>query len=326
MSAAGFPSLADALPDSEPLSQPLVVTVGELLSTEFPPLESVLEPWLRVKHLAMLYARRGVGKTWFSLSFGLATASAAPIFGESGGRPSWHATKPREVLVVDGEMPGAILQQRIAALVAGSGYDPGDRMRLLVADMQERGLPSLAKRAGRSLVEDRISEGGLLILDNVSTLCGGIAENEADEWQPIQEWLLSLRRRGVTVVLDHHAGRAGQARGTSKREDVLDVVLALKAPDDYDAEEGARFEVHFEKSRGLAGRSVEPFEAELAVRDGRATWKTRGLSEELTRRIVEMRDAGRSSRAIAREVGLDPSTVTRRLAKYDKAKRREAGS
>jgi hypothetical protein len=322
MSTQAFPNVASVLPGSESIAEPFILTVGELLEREFPPMESILDPWLRVKNLAMLYARRGVGKTWLSLSIGLATSSAAPIFGENGGRPAWRATKAREVLVVDGEMPGALLQQRVASLVAGNGYDPGDRMRLLVADMQERSL-SLASKDGRLLVESRISEGGLLILDNISTLCGGLAENEADEWEPIQDWLLSLRRRDVAVLLDHHAGRAGQARGTSKREDVLDVVIALKAPDDYDAEEGARFEVHFEKSRGLTGRAVEPFEAELVVVDGRATWTTRGLSEELTRRIVQMRDDGMKTRAIGREVGLDQSSVSRRLAKYDKAMRRQ---
>lgn len=327
--------LASSTPDWMPSdvtdepSGPRVVTVGELIQTTFPPIESVLDPWLRVKNLAMLYAPRGVGKTWLSLSIALATASGSAIFGESGGRPSWRAPKPRDVLLVDGEMPGVLLRQRAIALVNGGEYEPGDRMRILAADMQDRGLPSLAKPEGRELVEGLVEPGGLLILDNISTLCGGISENDADEWGPMQEWLLSLRRQGVTVLLDHHAGRSGQARGTSKREDVLDAVIKLNSPDDYDAVDGARFELHFEKSRGLAGRSVEPFEAELTViegPEGRATWKTRGLSEEMTRRIVEMRDGGKSSRVIAEAVGLDQSNVSRRLAKHDKAQLRSVAA
>ncbi len=32
-------------------------------------------------------------------------------------------------------------------------------------------------------------------------------------------WLLDLRRRKIAVVIVHHAGRSGEMRGTSKRED-----------------------------------------------------------------------------------------------------------
>ena len=51
----------------------------------------------------------------------------------------------------------------------------------------------------------------------------------------------------------HHANKNGMQRGTSKREDVLDTVIVLKRPADYTPEHGARFEVHFEKSRGFFG-------------------------------------------------------------------------
>ena len=51
----------------------------------------------------------------------------------------------------------------------------------------------------------------------------------------MQAWLLRLRRQGVAVLLVHHAGRSGNPRGTSKREDVLDTVIQLKHPEDYDA-------------------------------------------------------------------------------------------
>ena len=62
-----------------------------------------------------------------------------------------------------------------------------------------------------------------LILDNLSTLCGSLKENEGDSWTPVQTWLLSLRKRGVSVLLIHHAGKGGnqscptaESSGTSK--------------------------------------------------------------------------------------------------------------
>jgi putative DNA primase/helicase len=49
----------------------------------------------------------------------------------------------------------------------------------------------------------------LLILDNLSSLTAGLRENDSDAWSPIQEWLLRLRRRGISVLIVHHAGKRG---------------------------------------------------------------------------------------------------------------------
>jgi hypothetical protein len=63
----------------------------------------------------------------------------------------------------------------------------------------------------------------------------------------------------------HHAGANGRQRGTSRREDALDTVIALRRPEDYSPEQGARFEVHFEKLRNrVEGDGALPFEAKLA--------------------------------------------------------------
>ena len=72
---------------------------------------------------------------------------------------------------------------------------------------------------------------------------------------------LRLRRKGVAVLLIHHAGVNGRQRGTSRREDALDTVIALRRPADYSPEQGARFEVHIEKARTLVGEGPSPFEA-----------------------------------------------------------------
>jgi len=58
----------------------------------------------------------------------------------------------------------------------------------------------------------------------------------------------------------------GRQRGTSRREDSLDTVIALRRPADYSPEEGARFEVHIEKARSIVGEGASPFEA--MVRSG----------------------------------------------------------
>lgn len=322
-----FPRLADARPGrDEPPVELVVLTAEELLRRDFPPAEAIFEPWLRTKNLAMIFAPRGVGKTWLSLSIAGAIASGMTVFTEADGRPAWRATEPRHVLLVDGEMPAALLQRRFGQLVVGSGFETADRLVFLAADVQEQPLPNLAERAGQEDVEKLLKPDSVLILDSISTLVRGLAENEADGWEPVQEWLLSLRRRGVTVIVVHHAGRNGNPRGTSKREDVLDVVIALENPEDYDAEDGARFTVIFKKARSIFGHDVESFEAELRVEDEAATWRTRRPAEDQTKRMVELQRSGLSLRKIAEEVGVDHSTVSRQLAKERKKEaRRLAG-
>jgi hypothetical protein len=62
----------------------------------------------------------------------------------------------------------------------------------------------------------------------------------------------------------NHAGTNSRQRGTSRREDALDTVIALRRPEDYSREQGARFEVHFEKLRNrVEGDAAVRFEAKL---------------------------------------------------------------
>ena len=76
-----------------------------------------------------------------------------------------------------------------------------------------------------------------------------------------------------------HSGKSGQQRGTSRREDVLDTVIGLRRPADYQPKDGARFEVHVEKSRGFVGDAGKPFEARLVSTAGGCglTWSARDL-------------------------------------------------
>ena len=101
----------------------------------------------------------------------------------------------------------------------------------------------------------------------------------------MQNWLLQLRRQGVAVLLIHHAGTNGRQRGTSRREDALDTVIALRRPDDYSPEQGARFEVHFEKLRNrVDSAGAVPFEVSIetitAGRQEGIRWCSRDLTPQ----------------------------------------------
>jgi len=97
---------------------------------------------------------------------------------------------------------------------------------------------------------------------------------------------------------------------------VLDTVLRLRHPADYSPDEGARFEVHFEKCRALLGQSAKPFEARLETIDGRADWQTRDLTDANFERAKEMFGMGMSVRDVAEELKITKSVAGRLRLKW----------
>src|SRR5262249_964758 len=247
------------------------------------------------RSLAMLYAPRGIGKSWLSLSIGLAIASRQPLL-------RWSAPRERNILYVDGEMPLVSLQERLKLISAGLGRTvPNERFRVLAADHVPFGTPNLCNEQGQHALEPLLQNTELLIVDNLSTLCTTGAESASDAWVPMQNWLLKLRRQGVSVLLVHHAGVNGRQRGTSRREDALDTVIALRRPEDYSPEEGARFEVHLEKLRNRAeGAGALPFEASIQDNGPDAIqWHHRDLKPRLLNQAAELFSEGMTVREVA---------------------------
>lgn len=290
------------------MSDPTLRTIdaATLLEMVFPPRELVLAPWLPAKGLAMIYGPRGIGKTHLSLGIAFAVATGGVFL-------RWKADRPRRVLVIDGEMPGVVLQERLSAIVDAAPLEaPAGYIRFLAMDMQDGGNLDLSDEGCHVALDAAIGDAELVIVDNISTLARGGRENEAESWLPVQQWALAQRRAGRSVVFIHHAGKGGQQRGTSRREDVLDTVVALRRPSDHQPDEGARFEVHFEKSRGFHGDDAKPFEAALTPGAG---WTTRDLADVDVARVMALTADGMSVRDIAEELKISRSKASRLQAK-----------
>jgi hypothetical protein len=297
--------------------QPAVGTIKQFQTISLPALrhlqiperDMVLLPVVPAKGLTMIFAQRGVGKTHVGIGAAFAVATGTSFL-------RWKAERPRKVLYVDGEMPAKALQDRINALVEASGGIEPENLRFLAMDMQELGVSvNLAKPEDQAAVEAQLHGAELVVFDNLSTLVSAGRENDAESWDEMQSWLLRLRRKGVSALLIHHAGRGGNARGTSKREDVLDTVISLRHPDDYIPSEGAHFEVHLTKARGIYGDDALPFEAKLETVNGHAIWTTRALPDAEAEQVLDMSQARMSVRDIASEIGISKSKVARIQAK-----------
>jgi hypothetical protein len=282
------------------------IALDEFLKKEFPPREMILSPLLPVAGLAMLYAPRGVGKTHVALGIAYAVASGGSFL-------RWRAPKPRKVIFIDGEMPAAALRERLAQIVADADHEAADPsfLRILSSDIHRDGLPDLCDPASHRIFDDAIGDADLIIADNLSTLCRTGRENEAESWGQVQGWGLSKRRQGKSALFVHHAGKGGGQRGTSRREDVLDTVVNLRRPEDYEPGQGARFEVHFDKARGFFGEEAESFEARLIG----GKWAMRDLAEALEDQVIALAKEGLNQREIAKEVNKSAATVNRILKK-----------
>ena len=151
----------------------------------------------------------------------------------------------------------------------------------------------------------------LLVIDNLASLVG-FRTRDPDPWRTVQRFLMILRRLQIAVLIVHHANKQGRQRGTSRREDIVDLVMAIRRPADYRPSEGARFELHFEKTRSLVGTAIDPIEARLTVdADGRAQWSwSKTATHELGRVAALLRD-GLNPNQVARELGISKSKAYR---------------
>ena len=213
-------------------------------------------------------------------------------------------------------MPLVSLQERLKAISVpfGTGI-PNDGFRILAADQIDGGI-NLSSEEGQRSLEPLLGNVDLLILDNLSTLCTATSESASDAWVPMQNWLLKLRRQGIAVLLVHHAGTNGRQRGTSRREDALDTVIALRRPEDYSPEQGARFEIHFEKLRNrVEADGVIPFEAwvESLVMDGHECirWSSSDLKPPLLMQAAELFGEGMTVREVAESLRISKSEAGR---------------
>lgn len=290
----------------------VLLSSDELVTMEIAPRGHILYPVIPEQGLVMLFAPRGIGKTLLAMSIANAVAGGGALFGGKGG-PAWFAEKPRKVLYIDGEMPLHAMKSRQQAIQSGMPFQiPSGNLKYLNPEMQpDFQMPKLATKPGQAQLDPVLEGIELVVIDNLATLCSNGRENDSDSWTPVQEWILQLRRRGISVLIVHHAGKNGEQRGTSAKEDVLDTVIKLKRPDDYMTEDGARFVVELTKARGLCGPEANPFEASITQDAAALLWTTKDIGNQELEAVRELLREKKTVRQIAQELEISRSKVGR---------------
>jgi KaiC/GvpD/RAD55 family RecA-like ATPase len=288
-----------------PSLAPLVgMPLEDLVKIQLPERPRLLGPWFTKSSLVMVHARTGVGKTWFALSAFQALAMGSTFL-------KWTADRPRRVIYLDAEMPGAMVQDRGRLLL--NGQSTNGNLIVVTPDLQDDPMPNLATAEGRGRLEPMLNGVDALAIDHITALIRPQGEGtEGDKWvQQVQPWLLEKRRAGLAILLNHHSGKGGTQRGTSVREDILDVIIKLEPAGQQN--DGARFNVVFEKTRGFYGKEAETFEARLeTLPNGMACWSMSDSAEsEEFMALVDMLRDKMSPEKAAKELKIGRATAYR---------------
>jgi len=181
----------------------------------------------------------------------------------------------------------------------------------MVADLVDGLMPDLAHYDGQKRLMASWGDPELIVLDNLASLAGW-RRGDPDRWHELQNFLGILRKQGRAVLMVHHANKQGAQRGSSRREDLLDLVMALHRPRGWKPSDGARFEIHFEKARRLYGDALEPIEAHLTADAPMADrWRWQLAHDETLERFLALLAEGLSVTRAAKALGQSRATAYR---------------
>lgn len=295
------PSLRDA-----------IVTAAEMLALPIPPRVKILGQWAREGDLGYVYAPRGHGKTWMTLL--IANAIATGI-----GLGAWvEGEEARDVFCFDAEMNLADLQER--ARVLGISSPKFHWLQNEIVAQQQKRRVNITDLSDQKEISEFLRDGAVFVIDNLSTAASGMAENDNDAFDQIKDWLLDLRSRGITVIIVHHAGRNGEMRGASRREDMAHWIISLK----NDSQDGqpTSWITEFKKCRNCQANDAPPLRWTIQIANGTLTYTSK-LHSGPDAMLSMIQDGIHSAKELSVELNVTPGCVSKWAKKLADAKRIE---
>jgi hypothetical protein len=300
------PKAAAEQPQEAPRELELI-ELGSFLALSLDKPRELIGELVREACLGMIHAPAGVGKTFFGLGMAVSLAHGVPFL-------EYPVLEPLSVLYCDGEMAAYDLRERLRLLSVPIDRKPV-RLFVVTPDLCSRGVPKIDSDEGRDALIAQLEERPeikLVVLDNLACLTrpDGDDSHGARSFSFVQDLMLECRRRGVACWIIHHSGKSGEQRGTSKRNDVLDVVLKLTPV--VSADSRTEVSVTFEKARHMRAEAKVDFTAclEPAMADG-LVWTRAGSQLPVNQRIRLMLLDGMPPGDIATELKTPRSFVYR---------------
>ncbi len=288
-------------------------TIAELLPIESEPRAEAWGPIITLFNLAMIWAKTGIGKTFFALKLAHSMASGIPFL-------KWRPSRKFKVLYIDGEMGRVAIRDRIIEMDASEGsLECKDFSVVSFDDFTDTlRLPNLSCPDGQRWYSEAVKPFDIIFIDNLLTASYMKDSRDSDfsQWSRIEPWIIKTRAAGKAVILIHHAGKSGDQLGTSTKEAQQDTIIALKEiPSDGIYTE---FAVHFMKHRNFHGKDCEPLHVKFKRDGGAIFWNFSSEKERVEREIVNLYGKGCSKPEIARLLGVEYGRVQMVLNEAEK--------
>ena len=276
----------------------------------------VIAPIIYEKDLVLLYAPSDTGKTWISLSIGVALATGQDVF------PQWKVKQAQKTMYIPAEMSVHSLRNRLVDTnpIYGRTEDNGNFIIEPVRDID------IASKAGQNEIEVLLEKHPgteVIILDNLVTLSKG-ATYEAN-WDKIVKWKQTALKN-ITVIMIHHTNKAGKYRGSSDLKNKSDFMIEMRNHEqflEYTAEnnrkttvvkaeseleklygkveeENLTLYIGTEKHRDVSKSEVPFFRAELNINSENPKWTTIPINLKEYNKILAGNDGKPDSNAEAK--------------------------
>jgi len=274
-----------------------LVSLQELQSLDIPERKHIIKPLITEGSSMEINGATGIGKTWFTLEMICSVASGQSFMGK------YTVANPRPVIYIDGEMPFDSIRERINLIMARYMWQikkPSDiRIHLsnpFLWEKENLSSPKINQKDIQIKLHREIKELSnhygtplFICFDNLSCLTD-YKENDNDDWTKMLDFYTILKTEGHSICHIHHVGKGGDQRGASRKHDALDTVIQLKRPEDYDASEGAVFNVKFAKHRHFAGEDARSFRCDIKVdnENKKVSWELSDFADISTEEVLKV--------------------------------------
>lgn len=288
--------------------------LGDLLTADYAPRGPVVGRLITEASLNMIFGPTGSGKSYLALSIAASVMLCRPLLG-------FACPTARSVYYVDSEMGERYFIPTLKRVIPDSDMNCLSARQFAYRSYSENEdcrSWNISHPAYQAKYEKEIENFDVIIFDNLSGLTRPVSNHDGDlsQWQRIQPWFVRLRDKGKTIILLHHAGKSGDQRGHSDKEDPMDNVLKLVP---FEAA-GLGIEIRIKKGRDLKPHEKRSIRAEGVFSDTGLFWHWEYANDAVESRVERMHVLKVPKSAIAQETGLSLFRIHEIIAGIERRK------
>jgi RecA-family ATPase len=201
-----------------------VISLQELMETEFDPIQWVVERLIPASGLIALSGAPASYKTWLILDMAQKIASGTPLFNR-------FETKQTGVLLVDEENGNRLLQMRFKKI--------GDKFDLPIYTLSFKDFKLTSDNVKKIIRVAKKKDIGLIIFDSLVRIHEE-DENSATAMASVFSQLRKITNADITVLFTHHHRKKGnnQSGGSQEMRGSSDILASLDCHLSVDSEKG----------------------------------------------------------------------------------------